>query len=394
LLKAPGYFGQKSNKSHVVVALPYRSSCSCAITIPHGFAAIVTRFGKCVGVYKAGWYWLPAWYKVVGLVNTQYIPYHFSVKECPTRDNVPIKIHVDLMFTIKDPITFFYDIGPEKLEELLRASQAESVRSLARSIKVSQAYDLRGQESEDVVKSLNDKLNPYGVHIEFITIANITLPANIAMTLQSETAFFSKQMEQKKKQEYELKVLNDSNYSLRIQQDRKNERKRVRSNAEKQIALISQDIQGIEVKSTKILGEMQATQDAEVSKLTAQGRLEANKIDANKDKSIMETKANGAAQVALSKALIDKYTKEVKSAARVTVAQNNSQAIEYLGTVEAETAEKLKYKRKYNIQMETIELWNELAKNTNVFISAETEQVTNVLNNLYAAHKVTGLLNA
>jgi len=345
-----------------------------------------------VGVKEAGWYWLPPWYKVVALVNTQFIPYHFSVKECPTRDNVPMKIHVDMMFTIKDPITFFYDIGPEKLEELLRASQAESVRSLARSIKVSQAYDLRGQESEDVVKSLNDKLNPYGVHIEFITIANVTLPGNIAMTLQSETAFFSKQMEQKKKQEYELKVLNDSNYYLRIQQDRKNERKRVRSTAEKQIALISQDIQGVEVKMTKVLGEIQAGQDAEVSKIVAQGSLEAVKTDADKARVVLEVKAKGAAQVARLKAEADKYVREVKSAARVTVAQNNSRAIEHLGTVEAQSADKLKYKRRYELQMETIELWNQMAKNANVFISAEADSVTNVLNNLFAAQKVTGLI--
>jgi hypothetical protein len=65
---------------------------------------------------------------------------------------------VDLLFRIVDPLTFVFDIGPEKLEELLRASQAESVRSLVRTINVAEAYDLRGAESQDVVKSLNDRV--------------------------------------------------------------------------------------------------------------------------------------------------------------------------------------------------------------------------------------------
>jgi hypothetical protein len=52
------------------------------------------------------------------------------------------------------------------------------------------------------------QLNAYGVHVEFITIANVTLPANMAISMQAETIFESKQTEQKKKQEFELKVTN------------------------------------------------------------------------------------------------------------------------------------------------------------------------------------------
>jgi len=298
ILDAPHVFGVKdSSGATPIVMIPNRDSCSLTVSIPSGCAAVVTRYGKYVGIYEPGYHNFPPWYKVAYLVNTQYIPYHFHIKECPTRDNVQIKIHVDLLFHITDSYAFVYDIGPEKLEELLRASQAESVRSLVRNIKVHEAYDLRGAESEDLVKSLNDKLTGYGVHVENITISNITLPAAIAVAMQAETTFESKQTEQRKRQEFDLKVLNDNNYSLRVKQDRENERKKANEEAKKMRIFVTQDIQSLEAEMQKTFSEIQASEAAAVSKIVADGRYEAAKISAEKDRIVRETAAGGNNEV-------------------------------------------------------------------------------------------------
>lgn len=69
-----------------------------------------------------------------------------------------------------------------------------------------------------------------------------------------------------------IEVLNDTNFSLRVEQDRKNERKRVKKDAQKQIQNISLEIREIEVRKEKQIGEIVAGQDAEVAKVKALGK--------------------------------------------------------------------------------------------------------------------------
>jgi regulator of protease activity HflC (stomatin/prohibitin superfamily) len=358
------------------------------MTIPYGFAAIVTRYGRSLGVYAAGWHWLPPWYQVAALVNTQFIPYNFKIKQCPTRDNNPIKIDVDLMFRIVEPLTFFYDIGVEKLEELLRSSQAESVRSLVRSIKASQAYDLRGTDSSDMLKSLNDKLNAYGVHVEFITIANVILPANMALSMQSETIYESKQTEQKKKQEFELKVLNDNNYLLKVKQDRENERAKANEEAKRSRASISQEIQSIEVKMNRVLSEIEASKQAEMSKLQADARLDSTKVDAEKDRALMELRARGKQETEKIKSEADKYSRQLKAEAKVVVAQNEAKSVEQLGEIEQKASTQLKVKRQYDLEMENALVWNQLSKNSNVLIAGDSNSFAS---QLFSAEQLTSI---
>ena len=53
-----------------------------------------TRRGASVGVYQPGSYIRPLFYRIDYIVTTHYLPYHFSVNACPTRDNVLISLDV------------------------------------------------------------------------------------------------------------------------------------------------------------------------------------------------------------------------------------------------------------------------------------------------------------
>jgi len=53
------------------------------------------------------------------------------VKDCKTKDNVTCNIDVLILFYITDGYTFVYKLSPEKLDELLRAQQEESIRQMA-----------------------------------------------------------------------------------------------------------------------------------------------------------------------------------------------------------------------------------------------------------------------
>lgn len=56
--------------------------------IPDGVAALVTTFGSIVGEYKAGFQWMPIGRKVKFIVNTNFVPFDYPIKLCPTLDNV------------------------------------------------------------------------------------------------------------------------------------------------------------------------------------------------------------------------------------------------------------------------------------------------------------------
>jgi len=371
-LDANEIFGKKHHDgSTPIVCTPTNSNCFWWTSIPYGSSAIVTRLGQFVGIFEPGFHWFPPWYTIQYLVNTQHIPYNFCIKECPTRDNVKIKIDVDILFRVHDAKTFVYDIGPEKLEELLRASQAESVRSLVRSSKVSEAYDLRGSEGADMINSLNDKIGAYGVKVEQVIITNVTLPPSMAVTMQSETTFQSKQTEQRKRQEYDLKVLNDNNYSLRVAQDRENERRKATEEAKRSRALITQDIQSLEANMEKILQEIKAQEQSEVTKVRTEANQTVLKINADKDKLILELKAKQDAEVRRIQAETDKYFREVNSKADVVVAENTAKALELIGEAEQKASKKLIAKRKFEIDMQNVQIWNKVASNANIIISSD-----------------------
>jgi len=366
--------GEKTSKGEtIVVLIPSRGMCSSTIVIPEGVSAIITKHGRCLGTYKAGFYCIPAWFDIAFIVTQNYIPYHFHVRECPTRDNVKIQLHVDIVFHIVDPIKFVYNIGPEKMEELLRATQAESVRTLVRTITVDKAYNLRGEESEDMIRALNDKLSePYGVSVDNVVIVNVTLPGDIAFAMQNETTFDSKQREQKKKQEFEVKVQNDNNYLKRVAQDREMERLKASETCKRQLEITNQEIKVLETKMNKVLAEIEADQKLEVNRINAEAGFEAGKINAEKEKISLELEAKGKAEVAKVEAEAEKYVIEVKSKAAVTTSQLKGEATSVESKAEKDAALKLKAKREYELELRKIQVWKSLSSNNNTVITGDS----------------------
>lgn len=55
-------------------------------------------------------------------------------------------------------------------------------------------------------KNHSVQMNEYGIAIDQVTIANVTLPSDVALNMQNTTTYESKQSEQVKKQELQMKV--------------------------------------------------------------------------------------------------------------------------------------------------------------------------------------------
>lgn len=152
-----GQYDIRGNEKYTCMILePSRSSCSLWITIPEGFHALVTSYGRYIGIWDSGFHVARPWERVSHLVTQQYVVYDTPVKECPTMDNVMVEIDVSTVFHLRDTEedvkNFVFSLGPTRLEQMLNAYQEEAVRSMARQKKYSTIYDLMDTEELNLPK--------------------------------------------------------------------------------------------------------------------------------------------------------------------------------------------------------------------------------------------------
>ena len=131
----------------------------------------------------------------------------------------------------------------------MRATQSEAVRSLVRQCYVSNAYDLRGQDSENMLESLNDKLNPFGISIDQVSIASVSLPQDVAYSLQEATMIQAKKAKQLKVQELSVRSQNALQYISRIKIDKKNELEKYKEQMQKEYDIILNDMKEIKART-------------------------------------------------------------------------------------------------------------------------------------------------
>jgi len=352
--------------------------------IPDGCACIVIENGKALGVFKPGRYFRSGFYQIAYCVNTQYIPYHFNISECPTRDNVRITIQIDFLLHVTNAVKFMYDIGPENLEELLRATQSEAVRSLARTTYVEKAYDLRGMDSQDMLDTLNDKLNPFGVNIDQVAIANVNLPSDVANCLQSSTSYISKTKEQIRMHEFKLLVQHDNQILRTIIQDRHNEIDMLVKNSRKERSQIKQDIRELIAKGDAEIIKAKAELENKIAEIQANSKLEIAKINAQRDAEVNAIITQANIEVQKINAQAEQYVSKVKSETELKISENRAQIIKYKGDAEKLGAQVLAAQRQYEIDMARVGIIEALSKNRTL-ISGDTEN--NIMTQLLVAQK-------
>jgi len=377
LMNSHKIFGRlyKGKYTPIVFTPRHRSMLSARMTIPHACACIIVENGKALGVFKPGRYYRSGFYQVAYCVNTQYIPYHFNINECPTRDNVRITIQIDFLLHVTNAIKFMYEIGPENLEELLRATQSEAVRSLARTTFVEKAYDLRGIDSEDMLATLNDKLNPFGVNIDQVAISNVNLPLDIAQNLQNSTSYSSRTKEQLRYHELQLRIQQDEQDLILIKQQRNAQLNLYLKQSRKERSMIKQDIKDILNKGEAEIEKAKAELNDKVSKIEADNELAVKKIYADRDREVSTITTQAKIEIEKINAASEQYVAKVKAETELALSENRAQIVSLKGEGEKIGASILKAERDYNLEMGKISVINALAdnKNSNVMISGDTQ---------------------
>jgi len=389
--EAPGEFGNLFNGCTPLVFTPKFTGYKVSrIVVPYGFDAIMEVNGRIIGVVKPGVYYRPHCYQIAFIVNKQHIPYHFAVHSCPTLDNVRVDIHVDFLFHVADSVRFVYGIAPENMEELLRATQAETVRSLVRTVRINQVRNLRGVNSEDMIITLNEKLNPYGIHIDLVTIANVELPVDVALSLQRTTAFEAQQSLLRKQHMFEMKQRDDDQALKSATQARANERERATMEANRAREEIKRQIAEIENERKKLVAEKEAERDSKLNEIRAASLAECSKINRERERLVHDILEKGKAE---EQKIRLENTREVKAIENETykkLAEVQAKIFAVRAEAEKYAAKKLESRRQYEERIARLNAIIALAKNPNVVISGDTTD--NALATLLSASRAATLL--
>jgi len=340
----------------------------------------------------------------------------------------------------EDVRDFVYKVTPKGLETQLRDAGEEAVRSLARSILHTEVYGLRNTagkvesvpkanvnvdahddefvaaelnavDTQNVdgtnvdyashdeidaqrarmaaakaqkvtasfLRSLNSQFKPQGVEITDVIITDVTLPAHIQSQMESKTYVISEQAQQKMQQQYDLLVLSQNEEIETLKQSHKEERLQ-----EKQLA-------GKERKEVEVmLNEMKATLGAELKSVRQDAAVEVQQIRADKELQIARlqqeiqevlTKERSQSQADSQKMLAEtrKQELELNASADLEASRNTAKATEVLAAAEGTAAPLLAVARKFELDQMKNQVYESLAGNKELVVSAESDPSLNTL---------------
>lgn len=143
------------------------------------------------------------------MISKNTIRFRTPIAQIPTKDNVRVTMDIGINFHIGhnedeaqyniDTQKFFYNFGPNRLEELLSEDVDEEIRSFVKGIKVAKVRDVKTELTTAIRESLQTKFEPYGIIIESVTVMNVILPRDLRENLMHTTnydVYLQKQVKQ------------------------------------------------------------------------------------------------------------------------------------------------------------------------------------------------------
>mmetsp|Transcript_3461 Transcript_3461/g.6785 ORF Transcript_3461/g.6785 Transcript_3461/m.6785 type:complete len:480 (-) Transcript_3461:100-1539(-) len=368
-----------------IVPVTSASECCCCplcwFSVPSGFAAIVSRFGADVPGQEKDGTWSPGFHwncccqclRVSRLVSRQLIIFDTPVKDCKTQDNITVNIDVLIVLEIIEASKFVYELGPEKLDALLRASQEEVLRQVAFTIPVEHIYDLHGTNTEEWVKSMNVSFKPYGVMIHHFTVRNVQIPQDMAKDFEDKTLYESKTLEKRVQQESDRLKLNNDEAREKLKEECENARMAAEEQAVTTKAQIIKEVREVLASTEKEIGVLNAQKDAEVADIVAKAELEVAKTNAEIMTTKRESQAKVNAEVGKLEAEAEAYEKQKKASARMEAAQKIAQGKKTVAEAEGAATTAFAQRRAQEQELARLDILARLAKNQSIQIATSRE---------------------
>jgi len=368
-----------------VTLVPMKSASQCCgvplcwVSIPHGFSAIVSRFGADVpgkepdGTWSPGGHCFPPWYNVNRLVSRSLIIFDSPVRDCKTKDNITVNIDVLIVLEITGADAFIYGLGPEKLDSLLRASQEEVLRQVAFTIPVEKIYDLHGHETEEWVKKMNSQFSQFGVTIHHFTVRNVQIPSDMAKDFEDKTLYESKTIEKKVQQESDRLTLNNEEERQKLKEFCENDRMAAEEQAVTTKAQIVKEVREVIASTEKDMGVLDAKRLAEVADLEATTEFEVAKLQAEILTLKRESNARVTAEVDKLEAEAEAYEAQKRASARMQASEKLAVGKKAVAEAEGASAVPFAARRQQEQEMARLNIIEKLALNPNIKIATSLE---------------------
>lgn len=154
---------------------PVSCCCRCKLNIPNGVYTLEQYLGRNTGVMTPGAHWgYCCCRRIAAIISKNTIRFKLPVQNIPTKDNVHVTLEVGINFHIggttdnveEDVVKFFYNFGPNRLEELMKEDCEEHIRDFVKKIKVYRIRDIKTELTAQIKHEMQEKFHPYGVVIE------------------------------------------------------------------------------------------------------------------------------------------------------------------------------------------------------------------------------------
>jgi len=379
--------GQRPDESFLPVTLVPQSAMStccciplCYVSIPAGMTAIVTKFGAVVpgdaedGTWTPGCHCFSPLYKVDKMVSKQLIVFDSPVKDCKTKDMITVNIDVMIQFEIVQAREFVYNIGPEKFDDYLRASQDECLRKLAMETLVENIYDLHGKHEETnvIVEQLNEKFQKYGVKVYHFTVKNVSIPPKMAAEFQEKTLFESKTTEKHVEQGLTKLKLNNDEGKQKLREECDNKRMAAEQQAEVDKNKAIKDVAEVVSRTSRDIEELEAQRDHEVKRVTTAAELEITKMQAEILAMEREQNSQIQAQCAQIRNEADAYAARKNADITVEEAKKHASGHKAVAAAEGEASSAFAARRAHEAEMKRLEILAQVTqKEGQIFTSQE-----------------------
>mmetsp|Transcript_31943 Transcript_31943/g.42599 ORF Transcript_31943/g.42599 Transcript_31943/m.42599 type:complete len:412 (-) Transcript_31943:203-1438(-) len=373
------------NEIPIVLVPQSPTFASLALNVPSGPFVLYQRWYKDMGQLSPGviWFW-PFWNRISHIVTRATITYNAPARDCPTADNVMVNVDLSLTFRIGPDAdaarNFVYRLGAHRFDELLSAETEEAIRGLVYSVTHDKVNDLREEFALGMLSTLNSKVNIYGVQITNVKITDVQLPRELQLRLERTTAFKTKMGEQEKSHENRVRVLED---------EATKELETIRKSNARKIQQIVAEQKRYEIERREM--EEKAKGEARVQEVTAMTRADVALKKAKGEEVVEKVRARQNAEALLKGTQVKSQTMKIEadrkanvmiknSEAALKVSESTAAAMIAKAEAEAEGAEALAEKRRYELEWARLKVLEKIAGKGRKFITGDKGEA--ILNDL------------
>lgn len=377
-------------RSTPVVLIPQSSHshlcCCCSgpwVSIPSGFSAIVTKFGGFVDgdedgpdgqkTWSPGCHYFGLYYSVDHLVSKQLIIFDTPTKDVRTKDNTTVSIDIMMVFEVTDAYTFIYKVGPERLDDKLRAQQAECLRQMAMEVEVANIQDLYGESTQHILDDLNTRLADAGVKIHHFTIKNVTIPQQQSDDNEEKTLYESRTTEQRMKQTYDRLMLNNEEGKQKLREECDNARMAAEQQAEVVKNTATKDTAEVVAQTARDIAELESTRAGEVKQVTTNAELDVSKMKSNIMAAEREVKSKTEADCGRIRADAEAFARKKQTEAKLEVAQRLASGKTALGEAEGEASAAFAARRAHEAEMRRLDILEQMVMKGGLKIATSQE---------------------